>query len=812
MKIRTTILLALTAAITCMAAFVFASFWFYQEFSNSLQQRQALFNLVRGVAELQMRAEEHLGTNPPELRPLRQWERRNQALRETLKIIESNDPKTSKTVQQLAERHYQIERQFMHLVMLHEVKEKDEIMQAWQRQLQSRLHLLFEEQLTEAGELRRALLEDLHEKLITSIIFGAAILILLLAVVFVALWRVRQTLSAPLKRLLLATERIGAGDLEHRIGSSSNTEIGVLSRAVDSMASNLQAITSSRDELQRTEEKLRLAAQALDNAAEGMMIVTGNRVISVNQAFTTITGYTSHEVANQLVEMLNAEDFTRIYADKQRKTLRQTGVWQGELLGRRKSGEVFPALVSVSCVNDPVERCYIVVFSDISATKEAERRLEYLAHHDVLTGLPNRTLMHLQLNGMIERAKRREHIVALLFIDLDHFKPVNDSLGHQAGDALLQDVAHRLAGGVRKSDTVARIGGDEFVVLLDELHDADEASWIAQNLLDALSKPFHLAGHTIPISASIGIACYPQEGKNSDTLLRHADAAMYKAKQDGKNRYRFYSRGMDRNSRERLFMIGGLRNALDRNELALVYQPRVAAHTGELLGLEALVRWHSPQHGVLLPSRFIGLAEETGMIEPIGEWVLKTACEQMAQWQQAGIAPGFVSVNLSARQFAQHALADSVAEIVRQSGIAPDCLELEITESVVMTHPERARRTLSQLSRLGVTLSLDDFGTGHSSLAYLQRFPVHHLKIDQTFVRELPHNNDSANIALAIISIAKSLRRGVTAEGVENEQQRRFLAIAGCDALQGFLFSRPFAAEDFEDYYRKNKKHTSLIA
>ncbi|MCK0511694.1 bifunctional diguanylate cyclase/phosphodiesterase [Aromatoleum buckelii] len=550
-------------------------------------------------------------------------------------------------------------------------------------------------------------------------------------------------------------------------------------------------ITRSR----RTEEELRLAARALESAGEGVMISQGGRILSVNRAFTAITGYPAEEVIGRKYDMLYAETPRPEQLEAQRAALRSTGAWQGEISARRRSGEVYLAWASLSVVADSGGRHYVAVFSDISLNRAVEERLHYLAHHDSLTGLPNRALFQERLQDMVVRAQRHNSRFAVLCIDLDHFKPINDALGHEVGDQVLQGVAQRLSCCLRKSDTVARLGGDEFMVLLDELHDVDEAGWMAQNMVELLAEPFNLAGQRLRLSASIGIACYPLDGKSADMLRRHADQAMYIAKGQGKNAYSFFSGGMSQQARERLFLTNSLRGAVERDELVLNYQPRICMQSGTVVGAEALVRWQSPEHGLILPTRFIGLAEETGMIEPIGEWVLKTACRQMAQWQARYGRPGFISVNLSPRQFNQKKLADRIAALIEETGLEPTMLELEITESMVMGDPEKAQETLSRLARLGVRVSLDDFGTGYSSLSHLRQFPLQHLKIDKSFISDLPGDADAEAVTRAILGLASSLRLGCTAEGVETPAQRDFLAQEGCEAWQGYLFSKPVLPE-----------------
>lgn len=644
----------------------------------------------------------------------------------------------------------------------------------------------------------------------------SVILFALLATVLLAVWSARSILSRSLQRLLAAMEEIGRGNLRHRIGVMTGSEIGVLSRTIDQMTEWLQHVTASRDELAQAERQLRLSARALDSAAECMMIVQYGRIVAVNRAFRIVTGYSANEVIGQSVHMLHVgvSDVHRLA--ERRAALARSGIWQGEIWGRRKDGEIYPAWVNLSLVKEESGNCYVSMFSDISTEKNEEIRLNYLAFHDALTDLPNRVLMQQRLGDMLTRARRRGGTVALLYIDLDNFKPINDVYGHEIGDVLLQEMALRLRACVRKTDIVARLGGDEFVVLLDGLRDAEEASWIAQNLLDSLAWPFSfrnakatsrsstatliLPPASVTVSASLGISCFPHDGENPEDLLRNADAAMYVAKQDGKNSYRFFSSGMDRQVREQAFLAAALRTAMENKELTLVYQPCVSAKSGRLLGVEALIRWHSPVHGMILPGRFISLAEEIGIIEPITEWVLQAACTQLRSWQGLGDVPQFVSVNLSARQFYQDGLAERVASIVSEAGIEPQSLELEISESVVMAHPERACKTLARLASVGVGLALDDFGISNLPLIHLQGFSINRLKIDNSLVNKLPGDFDYANLVRAIIAIGDSLKLGITAEGVETEEQCRFLLSAGCDAMQGYLFSKPLVPQALEAY------------
>lgn len=447
---------------------------------------------------------------------------------------------------------------------------------------------------------------------------------------------------------------------------------------------------------------------------------------------------------------------------------------------------------------------YVGVLTDISQRKQDEARLNFLAHHDPLTHLPNRTLFQERSNDAIVRAHRHGGLTGLLFIDLDRFKTINDSLGHAMGDLLLQAVAERLGVCVRESDLVARLGGDEFTVLIDELTEFQDAAIVARKVLDELAKPFSLLEHTLYISASIGISCYPQDGKDVQTLLRNADAAMYRAKEEGRNGYRFFSSEMNTQALATLTMTNSLGLALERQEFILHYQPRFDLISRRITGVEALIRWQHPDLGLVPPAQFIPLAEETGMIGSIWEWVLKTACTQAKAWQIAGLPPLRMAVNLSARQFRQHDLAQSIAVVLNEIGLDASALELEITETMVVQAPARTRLILAELKAMGIAIAIDDFSTGYSSLSYLKRYPIDYLKIDRSFVNGLPLDADDGAITRAIIAMAKSLKLRVVAEGVETLEQSTFLEAAGCEDGQGYLFSRPQAAPDLEQLLVRN--------
>jgi diguanylate cyclase (GGDEF)-like protein len=451
--------------------------------------------------------------------------------------------------------------------------------------------------------------------------------------------------------------------------------------------------------------------------------------------------------------------------------------------------------------------CYFV-YRDIAERRRAEERLRVVSTHDSLTALPNRTLLHERLSHALARAQRHGRQLAVLFVDLDRFKTVNDTLGHEAGDRLLQITAQRLYDCLRETDTMARQGGDEFVVLMDELTDREPITRVSQRILDAVGEPFVIDGQELHITASIGISVYPEDGR---TLLRNADIAMYRAKEKGKNNYQFYSTQMDNYSVERLSLESGLRRALEREEFVLHYQPKVNIASGLITGMEALLRWQHPELGWVAPGRFIPIAEENGLIIPIGAWVLKTACIQNRAWQRQGVRRFPVAVNLSPRQFAGETLLDDVKAALDVSGLAPADLELEITESMVMNNPEQAVNLLRQLKELGIRVAIDDFGTGYSSLAYLKRFPIDSVKVDRSFVEDIPDDVDSMAIAQAVIAMAHNLRLKVVAEGVESEAQLGFLRGEGCDEIQGYYFCEARPASEISAIMRTTLRRGNTV-
>jgi len=546
------------------------------------------------------------------------------------------------------------------------------------------------------------------------------------------------------------------------------------------------------------EEKLRLHAKIFEHNSEAVIVTDAmQRILSVNRAFCDITGFTEAEVTGALPPLLQpTRDDPQLAAEIQ-VALASSGAWQGELWDRRKGGDTYPVWVAISSVknNRGVLSHYFLVFSDISERKEAERQIYRLAYYDALTGLPNRSLLFSLLEQALIEAQRNQAHGAVLFIDLDRFKAVNDSFGHSAADTLLKEVARRLQETLRAEDVVARLGGDEFIVALFDITKREHADIVGHKILAALAEPFVIEHHEVLLSASVGIAVFPDDGRDAETLLRNADTAMYRAKQ-GNSGQLFYSQEMNLRSLERLKLENGLRRALERKEFRLYYQPQVELATGRIVGAEALIRWHHPELGLVSPNDFIPLAEETGLISAIGEWVLDAACAQGSQWRERGHEDLTIAVNLSPRQF-RPGLSQRVADTLARHDFPGENLELEITESMLMHNSESIIQMLEEFQSAGVRLALDDFGTGYSSLAYLKKFPLDNLKIDRSFVSGIPHDSDDSAIARAIISMAKNLRLLVIAEGVETEAQLEFLRESGCDEIQGYLFSPPVPPEDF---------------
>jgi diguanylate cyclase (GGDEF)-like protein/PAS domain S-box-containing protein len=561
------------------------------------------------------------------------------------------------------------------------------------------------------------------------------------------------------------------------------------------MSGTVRDVTVSR----AAERERRIAAEVIDSMTEAVCVTDLEfRFVSANRAFTRMTGYEQAAIIGQPASILNCGKHPPEHYRTIREIFMRDGHWRGELWQRRKDGEEFLCWLEISVVHDAVgERThYVGVMGDITDRKRAEQELRYLANYDTMTGLPNRALLSERLGQAIVRARHSGRRVAVLFLDLDRFKHVNDSMGHAAGDRMLRAAGARLRACIASTDTVARLGGDEFTVVLENLQQADQAEDTAQKLLEAFVVPLHLdSGEDVVISPSIGISLFPDHGHEASELLKSADTAMYQAKEHGRNTYMFYTAEMDADARSRATLIAALRRGLERNEFYVVYQPKLSLVEDRITGLEALLRWNSEELGPVSPGTFIPLAEDTGLIVPIGEYVLNAACAQLRRWHDQGFTRLKVAVNLSMLQLLRADLAVRLRQILDTHGLNPDCLELELTETAVMANAAQSVRTLSELKSIGVTLSIDDFGTGYSSLSYLKRLPIDTLKIDQAFVGDITTDPEDAAITSTIITMAHSLGLEVVAEGVETAEQLQYLRSQGCDEIQGHWFARPLDAD-----------------
>jgi diguanylate cyclase (GGDEF)-like protein/PAS domain S-box-containing protein len=557
---------------------------------------------------------------------------------------------------------------------------------------------------------------------------------------------------------------------------------------------------------QQFESSLRQAAAVFESTREGIMVTdASNRIIQVNQSLLQMLGYEEAEVLGNTPAMFSSGRHEPGFYQSMWQQLSERGHWQGEVWNRRKNGEIYPELLSINTILDASQQIshYVAVFADITQLKASEQELAYLAHHDVLTDLPNRLLMSSRLQNAVDLAKRDQHQFAVLMMDLDRFKYINDSFGHPAGDELLKLVAASLKQRLRDIDTVARFGGDEFIILLEQLHHSEDAARFATELINDMSQPWLLSNNAeVRIGASIGISIYPDHGTEGETLLSNADAALYRAKEQGRGRFAYYSDDLTLYARQRIDLEARLRGALALQQFLVYYQPQTDIKTGRIVGAEALVRWNDPVEGLIAPGRFIPIAEDTGLIGAIGDWVLAETCRQGALWRAAGLPDLKLAVNLSSHQFSHGDIGAQTAQVLRDTGFPAEFLELELTESAIMSREQQAELVLSDLHKMGVNLAIDDFGTGYSSFAYLQRYQLDVLKIDKSFIDDVANNSESQAIVTAIISMAHILGLEALAEGVEQQNQLDYLQQQGCDYYQGYLCSKPLPAAQFEALVR----------
>ena len=584
-------------------------------------------------------------------------------------------------------------------------------------------------------------------------------------------------------------ERVERQDFTPSETSSSLKEL-------DSMVNSFNRMVK---EISRRQQDLNQAAIVFENTSEGIFITDPEpRIVSINNAFSEITGYKKNEVIGKNPSILQSGRQDAEFYKKMWLSIERDGHWHGEIQNRRKDGDIYTELLSINSFKGKDDNVlqYIGVFTDISNIKETEEKLEYLAHHDPLTDLPNRLLCTMRMEHELQLAKRHERLVAVMFLDLDMFKNINDSLGHVLGDNLLREVTKRLKEHLRDEDTIARQGGDEFVLIMGNLPHRDDVERLAANIVNLFLRPFVIEDHEIFIGASIGVSVFPTDAGDSESLLRNADAAMYKAKEKGRNNYQFYTDDLTRDAYERLSMETYLRRALEKNELVIHYQPQYSLASGKMIAVEALLRWQHPELGLIYPDRFIYIAEETGLIVPMGEWIIEEACTQLRKWQLAGCHPLRMAVNLSARQFWKPGLAKVVNKILEKTGVEACQLDLELTESIIMRDTKITEDTLNEFHNMGVELSIDDFGTGYSSLSYLKRFPITRLKIDRSFVNDIAIEKNGDDMINSIIAMGHCMGLLVLAEGVETEAQLNYLKEHGCDEVQGYYYSKPVPADD----------------
>jgi diguanylate cyclase (GGDEF)-like protein/PAS domain S-box-containing protein len=556
-------------------------------------------------------------------------------------------------------------------------------------------------------------------------------------------------------------------------------------------------------ELKKTRHNLKLIAKVFENSNEGIVITKPDgTIIDANQSFSEITGYSKDEIIGKNPSIIKSDKHDKIFYQNMWEYLIKEEHWQGEIWNRRKNGEIYPAWLSISAIKDDNDNLthYIGMSMDISKSKESEEQIRKLINYDPLTGIPNRNLLLDRLHQAILNAEMDEqiHMVALIYIDIDNFKLINETLGHISGDELLVKLANRFKGCLSKGDTIARLSGDEFAIVLTNMIRTITAATTVKKIIEEVSKPMLIEDKEVFITISAGLSIYPFDGKDMETLLKNAESAMHYIKNRGKNNYQFYSQTMNRSAIERLELETALRKALDRDEFILYYQPKYNLKTNKICGVEALIRWIHPELGIVSPAKFIGIAEEIGFITDIGEWVMDTACRQIKELERKGIKDINVAVNLSSKQFHQTDIIDRIQNSLKMSKLKPDLLELEITESIIMSNAKYIITKLYALKERNIKLSIDDFGTGYSSLSYLKYFPIDSIKIDRSFIMDCITDKDNAEIAKAIIALSHSLGLKVVAEGVETTEQIEFLKSNDCDVAQGYLISKPQPIEEME--------------
>jgi len=611
-------------------------------------------------------------------------------------------------------------------------------------------------------------------------------------------------IARPLSRLTQQMHRAAEGDTQVYAEEEALGEIGVLGRHFNQYLERLrrsnQKILCEINERILAEQQLIIYRKAVEHALEGIGITDPNgTILAVNQAFTEITGYAADEVVGKSTSLLQSGRHDQAFYTQLWSSLLATGRWTGEIWNQRKNGEIYPEILSISAIDDENGEVthYVAVFHDVTAVKRQEEQIVHQAYHDGLTGLPNRSLAHDRIEVSLAHVKRGGTRLAVLFLDLDNFKNVNDSLGHEWGDKLLLQVANRLVSQVREEDTVARLGGDEFLILVAAVATDEVVVDLAKRLLHSFASPFNVDGNDLFVTASIGVAFYPEDGATAGVLTKHADIAMYQAKANGKNRYCLFTADLSERIAYLRQLENNLRQAIVNREFIVHFQPKIDPFTGLIIGAEALARWRKADETLVNPADFIPLAEETGLIVPLGEQVLDLACQMMHTLNHSGRGDLTISVNLSPLQFVQTNLVERILAVLSKHGVASSQLELEITETAMMTNLTKTVDTLNQLVAAGIAIAVDDFGTGYSSLSYLKRFPIQTLKIDRSFIRDLTSDPSDAQLVGTIILMAHNLGITVVAEGVESQEQLEWLKQCGCEQIQGYLFSKPLPAETF---------------
>jgi len=665
------------------------------------------------------------------------------------------------------------------------------------------LRQLKRHEFEDISSLRETMRSATSRNLVVTIAIGLVGGSLLVVIAYVVTRRITQRLS----HLLIWSREVAIGNLSATLISDSQDEVGRLTNSMKDMASSIRLahddLAEAKINAETTADELQIYANAFENSGEAILITDKhNSILNVNAAFTKDTGYRLSEVVGKDPKILSSGQTPRSTYEELWHELEDKNFWQGELWDRKKDGHIYPKWTSISVIRDSKGKVlfYISSFTDITERKESEARIEHLAHHDILTGLHNRFELDNRLEQALATSHRDHQQLAVLFIDLDKFKNINDSLGHHIGDQLLVGVAKRLGSCVRDSDIVSRIGGDEFVIVLTAIKENSDAALFAEKILNEISKPYKINGSELNTSPSIGISIYPNDGNSVDELMSAADAAMYHAKDQGRNTYQYFTESMIIEANKRMKIERDLYIALDNGQLELYYQPQIQSVDLKVVSMEALVRWNHPVQGMILPDLFITIAEDTGIIHELGNWVIDEACRQLVAWKSDGIKNYRVAINLSAKQLQSKTLAAEIKAILFKYQLKGCEIELEITETAAMSEPEHAVKQLNMLRDLGIHLAIDDFGTGYSSLAYLKRLPIQTLKLDRSFVHDIEFDPNDAAICMATIALAHNLGLKVVAEGVETEMQRDFLMKYKCDYLQGYYFSKPVPAEKMSKF------------